>query len=93
MLPDVLLASTQTWTKLTPEEQGWLKEAVENSVVYQRKLWLEAEDEALEAVKKAGVEIIRPNKSLFADKIKDSFEKYKEDETLFDLIQKIQATE
>jgi len=93
MLPDVLLASTQTWAKLTPEEQGWLKEAVENSVVYQRKLWLEAEDEALEAVKKAGVEIIRPNKSLFADKIKDSFEKYKEDETLFDLIQKIQATE
>ncbi|KPM30558.1 TRAP transporter, substrate-binding periplasmic subunit [Croceitalea dokdonensis DOKDO 023] len=93
MLPDVLLASTQTWEKLTQEEQRWLKAAVEKSVVYQRELWLEAENEALEAVKKAGVEIIRPDKSLFADKIKDSFDKYKEDEVMYQLIKDIQATE
>ncbi|WP_185782748.1 TRAP transporter substrate-binding protein [Croceivirga lutea] len=93
VLPDVLLAGTQTWEKLTQEEQGWLKEAVEKSVVYQRELWLEAENEALEAVKKAGVEIIRPDKTLFADKIKDSFDKYKDDEVMYQLIKEIQATE
>ncbi|MEM8763347.1 MAG: TRAP transporter substrate-binding protein [Bacteroidota bacterium] len=92
VLPDVLLAGTQTWEKLTQEEQGWLNEAVGNSVAYQRKLWLEAESEALEAVKKAGVEIIRPNKDLFADKTKESFDKYKNDQTMFRLIQEIQAT-
>ncbi|TKD63355.1 TRAP transporter substrate-binding protein [Flavobacterium sp. ASW18X] len=93
MLPDVLLAGTQTWKKLTQEEKGWLKEAVKKSVVYQRKLWLEAENEALEAVKKAGVEIIRPDKTLFADKIKDSFDKFKDDKVMYNLIKDIQATE
>lgn len=92
VLPDVLLAGTYLWDKLTSEEQGWLKQAVETSVVYQRKLWLEAENEALEAVQKAGVQIIRPDKTLFSDKIKDSFDKYKEDPEFYKLIQDIQAT-
>ncbi len=93
VIPDVLLAGTHLWDKLSQEEQGWLKEAVETSVTYQRKLWLEAENEALEAVKKAGVEVIRPDKTLFSDKIKNSFDTYKEDKELYRLIQQIQATE
>lgn len=92
VLPDVLLAGTSLWEKLTDEEQAWLKEAVASSVVYQRKLWLEAENEALAAVEKAGVQIIRPDKTLFSDKIKDSFDKYKDDEVFYKLIQDIQAT-
>jgi tripartite ATP-independent transporter DctP family solute receptor len=92
VLPDVLLAGTYLWDKLTPQEQGWLKQAVETSVVYQRKLWLEAENEALEAVQEAGVKIIRPDKTLFSEKIKNSFDKYKEDKEFYQLIQKIQAT-
>ena len=92
VLPDVLLAGTQLWDKLSGEEQGWLKQAVATSVVYQRKLWLEAENEALEAVEKAGVQIIRPDKSLFSDKIKDSFEKYKDNKAFYKLIKDIQAT-
>ncbi|MBT8299416.1 MAG: TRAP transporter substrate-binding protein [Maribacter sp.] len=92
VLPDVLLVGTHLWKKLTKEEQNWLKQAVKTSIVYQRKLWLEAENEALKAVQKAGVEIIRPDKNLFSDKIKDSFDKYKEEPELFNLIQKIQAT-
>ncbi|MFT6796833.1 MAG: tripartite ATP-independent transporter DctP family solute receptor [Maribacter sp.] len=93
VLPDALLASTHLWDELSEEEQGWLKKAVDNSVVYQRKLWLEAENEALEAVKKAGVHIIYPDKTLFADKIKDSFDKYKEDKEFYQMIKDIQATE
>jgi len=93
VLPDVLLAATHLWEKLSEEEQGWLKKAVDNSVVYQRKLWLEAENEALEAVKKAGVEVIYPDKTLFSDKIKDSFDKYKEDEEFYQMIKDIQNTE
>ena len=93
VLPDVLLAATHTWDKLSEEEQGWLQLAVKNSVVYQRTLWRTAENEALEAVKEAGVEIIRPDKALFADKIKDSFDKYKADKEFYDLITQIKATE
>lgn len=93
VLPDVLLAGTHLWDDLSQEEKTWLKQAVETSVVYQRKLWLEAENEALEAVKKAGVELIYPDKTLFADKIKDSFDKYKEDKEFYQMIKDIQATE
>lgn len=92
VLPDVLLAGTYLWDKLSAEEQGWLKQAVETSVVYQRKLWLAAENEALEAVQKAGVQIIRPDKTLFSEKIKNSFDKYKTDKDFYQLIQEIQAT-
>lgn len=92
VLPDVLLAGTHLWKKLSEEEQGWLKQAVETSVTYQRKLWQVAEEEALEAVTKAGVEIIRPDKTLFSDKLKDVFEQYREDEAFYKLIKDIQAT-
>lgn len=92
VLPDVLLAGTHLWEKLSKDEQGWLQQAVKTSVAYQRTLWLEAENEALEAVEKAGVEIIRPDKTLFADKIEDSFDKYKEDEEFYNLIKQIQQT-
>lgn len=93
VLPDVLLTGTHLWEQLSAQEKKWLKQAVDNSVIYQRKLWLEAENEALEAVQKAGVEIIRPNKSLFSDKIKESFDKYKDDPAFYKMIQEIQATE
>jgi TRAP-type C4-dicarboxylate transport system substrate-binding protein len=93
VLPDVLLTDTHLWNDLSEQEQQWLNQAVDNSVIYQRILWLEAENEALEAVQKAGVEIIRPDKTLFSDKIKASFEKYKEDPKFYKMILEIQATE
>jgi tripartite ATP-independent transporter DctP family solute receptor len=92
VLPDVLLTGTHLWNDLSEQEQQWLNQAVDNSVIYQRILWLEAENEALEAVQKAGVEIIRPDKTLFSDKIKASFEKYKEDPEFYKMILEIQAT-
>lgn len=91
VLPDVVLAGTHLWNRLSEEEKGWLKKAVDNSVNYQRKLWAESEAEALKEVQKAGVEIIRPNKELFAAQIKDSFDKYKDDKEFYKLIQEIQA--
>lgn len=92
VLPDVLLVATHSWDKLSEREQKWLKQAVGLSVVHQRKLWAISEKEALEAVQKAGVEIIRPDKTLFADKIKSDLEKYKSDKEFNTLIKQIQET-
>ncbi len=92
VLPDVLVIGTHLWEQLSEEEKGWLQQAVDNSVVYQRKLWAEAEAEALEEVQKAGVEIIRPDKTLFADKLGDIYEGYKSDKEFYSLIQEIKAT-
>ncbi len=92
VLPDVLLAGTALWERLSEEEKGWLKQAVDNSIGYQRKLWLESEEYALAEVQKAGVEIIRPNKELFSEEVKEIYDKYKTDEVMYQLIQDIRAT-
>ena len=92
VLPDVLLIGTYIWDKLSGQEQQWLNESVAVSVKYQRKLWAEAEEEALKAVEKAGVEIITPDKSLFSEKVSDIYEDYKDDKELYSLIERIRET-
>lgn len=89
MLPDVLIISTIVWESLTDEEKGWLTEAARESVPYQRRLWKEAEKEALDAVRKAGVEVIYPDKDLFREKVSALTDEYKEDENLRRVIEKI----
>ena len=92
VLPDVLLIGTYVWDKLTEQEQKWLSAAVKESVKYQRILWAEAEEEALREVQKAGVEIFRPDKTLFADKVQPIYEGYKDDPEIYPLIKQIQQT-
>ena len=89
-IPDVLIISTHLWDKLSTQEQGWLQSAVDASVTYQRKLWAIAEEEAINAVKKAGVTVVTPDKSLFQDKVEVMYEDYKDDKSVYNLIKRIQ---
>ena len=54
---------------------------------------MESEEEALLAVQQAGVTIIRPDKTLFSEKVKSNYEQYREDKELYNLIQEIQNTQ
>jgi tripartite ATP-independent transporter DctP family solute receptor len=63
--PDVLLVGTRVWRSLSEEERGWLTRAVDESVAFQRRLWRDATEEALRAVRAAGVEVIVPDKQPF----------------------------
>lgn len=90
MLPDLLLMSTIRWNKLNEQEQQWVQEAADSSAVYQRQIWAEAEQEALETVQDAGVEIIYPDKQAFMDMTAPIYESYKIlDPELYKLIQRI----
>ncbi len=90
-VPDVLIIGTTTWNQLTPQQQEWLQAAADEAVVHQRQLWQAAEAEAFREVTKAGVEIIRPEKSSFAEKTKAILENYSDQPEMYDLIQRIQA--
>ena len=70
-----------------------MQKAADASVKYQRELWAKAETEAIEAVQKAGVKVIRPDKSLFQDKVSMMYEDYKGDKEIYKLIQKIKAVQ
>ena len=89
--PDVLIVGTQLWNRLTEEEQEWVTEAVDGSVKYQRLLWEASEAEALEAIKKAGVEISYPDKEPFVQMTKQMYSAYEEDKELNKLIQQIKS--
>lgn len=64
-VPDILLISTHIWYSLTEQERSWLQQAVDDSVAYQRELWRVSTEEALAAVRAAGVEVIYPDKGPF----------------------------
>lgn len=89
-VPDVMVISTVVWNNLSEEEQGWLQEAVNESVVVQRKYWAASEEESLKKVQEAGVEITYPDKEPFAATVKDMLDAYKTQPELYQLIQDIQ---
>jgi tripartite ATP-independent transporter DctP family solute receptor len=90
MIPDIILASTHLWEQLSSQEKEWLQESVNLSVPYQRKLWIQSENESLEAVIKAGVKVTYPDKKLFQEKTKPLFDVFKKDPEMRQLIQKIE---
>jgi len=89
-VPDILFISEHTWKKLTEEQRSWIQKAAAESAEYQRGLWEKSEREALEAVIEAGVEVFRPDKSLFADKVSNMYEDLLDTEELIGLYKEIQ---
>ena len=89
-IPDVLLISTIVWNKLTGQQRDWLTRAAIESAKYQKALWKTATEEALDAVKAAGVEVIYPDKAAFAAKSAALYEIYRDEPDIADLIQRIQ---
>jgi len=87
-VPDILLISTRVWESLTNDQQSWLQEAVDESVIYQRKLWSEASAKALLEVEKAGVHIIRPDKRPFREAVIEMHEAYR-GTPIFSLLEEI----
>lgn len=90
-LPDELLISTLIWNDLSEEEQKWVKEAADESLEFEKKIWHEAEMEALAEIQKAGVEVINPDKEPFRNRVKSMYEQFSEDPDMKELIEAIQA--
>ncbi len=89
-VPDIVIISSYVWNSLSVQEQSWLQQAMDEAVVFQRKLWVQATNEALEAVKAAGVEIIYPDKQPFMDVVQEMQKSY-EGTPAYDLLERIKA--
>jgi len=92
-VPDVLLISTIIWDDLSPQEQQWLQEAADESEQYQKQLWREACQVALDEVQKNGVRVYYPDKVPFGEKVRDIYEGYRDQPELYAIIQKIRAVQ
>ena len=89
MIPDVLLVSTHLWNRLSSEEQGWLQKAIDQSIPYQRDLWIQSENESLQAVIEAGVEVSYPKKNRFQEATQKMYQDFKKDAQMAELIERI----
>lgn len=93
VLPDVVLMSTHLWNTLNEQEQKWIQKAMDLSVIEQRRLWSVSEQESLEAVKAAGVQVSYPDKIPFAEMSKSVADQYAKDPLIKSFIDKIKNTQ
>jgi len=89
-IPDVLVIGTKFWETLSAQEQTWMKNAAKISVAAQKEFWKNNVEECIITLEAAGVEIYKPNKSLFANKSKAVLEKFKKDPSMNELVSSIQ---
>lgn len=92
VLPDVLLISGHTWQNTLNEEQRTIvRQAALESVPYQRRLWAEATQRALDAVQEAGVEVIIPDRIPFMEASQPLYERLRaERPEIYALVEEIQ---
>ena len=75
-VPDILFISLETWNRLNEDQQEIIQRAANESALYQRELWQKATEEALDAVRADGVEIIIPDKQPFVEKLEPMYEQF-----------------
>ena len=92
-VPDVLLIGTDSWKRFNAQEREWIKEAAIESAIHQRKLWAEAENKSLKAIKDAGVVINYPEKEAFVSKTLAITEMFEEEPNIQQLIKRIKNEE
>lgn len=77
-VPDVLVIGNKSWDRLDSREQDWLMRAVNESVDYQRELWIESEEESLRIVQEAGVEVLYPDQEPFREMVQHIYDDVRE---------------
>ena len=91
-VPDVLVVGTTLWNRLTPQQQQWLQEAADASAEVEKGLWHAATEEALAAIRQAGVEVLTADKAPFAAQVEAMTARYAADPALARLLGAIRAT-
>lgn len=91
--PDVLLISADLWQDLTEEERAVVSTAADASAELQLRLWRKATQEALDAVRAAGVEVVSPDKAPFVDSMTGIYEQYRDQPELYAIIEAVRNTE
>lgn len=90
--PDVLVVSSAKWDSLKKPLQDALREAAQESSVYQRKLWQDAEKTEATAAEKLGVKTSFPAKAAFIAKVKPMLDEERKNAKLAALLDQVEAT-
>ena len=75
--------------RLSDKEKEWLQKSIDQSIPFQRKLWIKSEKKSIKAVIKAGVKVIYPDKKIFQEATKAMYLNFKKDKSMSNLIDRI----
>mgnify|MGYP005845458993 CR=1 FL=1 len=94
IVPEVFAVNLDTWNSWSAEDQEIVRQAAIDSATLQRELWAEREELSEQIVRDAGVTIVElDDKSGFIDAMAPVYDQFVTDETLRNLLDRIQATE
>ncbi|MEM6771446.1 MAG: TRAP transporter substrate-binding protein DctP, partial [Bacteroidota bacterium] len=88
-VPDVLVIGTRYWTALTEEQRKWMQAAADQSATAQIAFWRENVEECMTILEEAGVEVFRPEKSLFATSTQSVVDAFSQDPVMKALVEAI----
>ncbi|MBH53085.1 MAG: TRAP transporter substrate-binding protein DctP [Opitutaceae bacterium] len=91
-IPDIVLFSQKIWDSLSPQVKGWVQEAADESVTYQRQIWNQYVGECLENLEAEGVTMYHPDKFGFQVLAKQMYGNF-DGTSIESLIEQIQAIE
>ncbi|MFM5861589.1 TRAP transporter substrate-binding protein [Aeromonas veronii] len=92
MVPDVLVVSTKTLAKLTPEQQEILFKAARNSTELMKELWDASERQERIAAEKSGVTFVEVNKEPFIKAVQPMYDDIKASSPeLYSFVERIKA--
>ena len=90
IVPEMLVYSKTSWDQLSPDDQGLIRKFSREAQLDARELWNKTEADAMDRMKKAGIEIDAiADKTPFRDAVKPVWDKY--GAKFADLIKQIQA--
>ena len=90
IVPEMLVYSRAGWDQLSPDDQALMKKVSREAQADARELWNKTEADAMDRMKKAGIEIIPiADKTPFRDAVKPVWDKY--GSKFAELIKQIQA--
>ncbi|MEQ9825960.1 MAG: TRAP transporter substrate-binding protein [Puniceicoccaceae bacterium] len=92
-IPDIVIISEKIWGRLSPQEQVWLEQAMQEATVFQRDLWAKSTQEALEQMQREDrVEILEVDLAPFRQAVQPVIDKYATGDIrdIYDRIQDVQ---
>jgi TRAP-type C4-dicarboxylate transport system substrate-binding protein len=66
------------WNNLSEQQQQWLTQAMSAATEYQKALWAQSTEMALQKVQEAGVQVLTADKSLFQQSVAPIYEKFEQ---------------
>ena len=92
IVPEILVFSRPTWDTLSKDDQTLIKKLAREAQLEERRLWNEKEQQAIDKMKAAGIEIIMiSDKTPFQKAVKPVWDKY--GAKYAELIKRIQAVD